>query len=105
MTANFLFHKTKPWSEVQHHWQDRIVKRIALLDLHEPRVEFNHRFPTLALVMTPEPITNKEIGYAFRNSHEELESISLHTFPGLSENTSIEKVFEMVSTVLFITTT
>lgn len=105
MTANFLLHKTKPWGEVTPHWQDRIVKRIALLDLHEPRVEFDHRFPTLALVMTQEPITDKEIGYAFRNFPEELENITLHTFPGLSESASIKKIFEVASTVLFITAT
>ncbi len=105
MTANFLLHETKLWSDVRRDWQDRIVKRITLMDLHEPRVEFDQRFPTLALVMTQEPITEKDIGYAFRNSPEELENIALHTFPGLSENTSIEKVFEAASTVFFVTAT
>ncbi len=102
MTANFLVHKTKPWSEVLHHWQVRIITGFTLLHSVTPRVEFDSRFPTLALVVTEEPLEEEEIEHAFRNSPEEMEHLALHIFPELPEGVPMNRIFDAASEVLGI---
>ncbi len=105
MTANIIVHGTKPWIEIPHYWQVRLVADPSIDYDVELRFAFDDRFPHLALIATQDALETENLEHAFCVSPELMKDLSLHVFRDLPSDMTDNQILELASGVLGISAT